>query len=60
MTLDNLFLCPKCQSNDHEEISKGFCVDDGKFYVKCLCSNCGYLYKYRFWFDFYLNEEEEN
>lgn len=55
MTLDSLFFCPKCQSNDHKEISQEFCIDDGKFYVECLCSNCGYLYKYRFWFDFYLN-----
>lgn len=60
MTLDSLFLCPKCQSNDHKEISQEFCIDDGKFYVKSLCSNCGYLYKYRFWFDFCLNEGEEN
>lgn len=60
MILDDLFICPKCQSNDHKEISKEFCIDDGRFYVNYHCNNCGYLYGYRFGFDFYLNEGEEN
>lgn len=55
-----MFICPKCQSNDHEEIDEEFCIEDGNYHVKYRCNNCGYLYGYRFGFDFYLNEEEEN
>lgn len=60
MTFCNMSICPKCKSNDHEEISEDFCIEDGNYYVKCRCNNCGYLYGYRFGFDFCLNEEEEN
>ena len=59
-TFSNMFICPKCQSNDHEEISEDFCIEDSNYHVKCRCNNCGYLYSYRFGFDFYLDEEEEN